>query len=68
MDIVNENREHVDLEERFQISTDVSFDSNISEYTGLSSMNIEIKMKEVKLTKIENIELGKSNTASRGLF
>lgn len=59
--------EHKDLEERFHLSAEVDFGSSSTEFEGLKDFEIEkVKKKKVK-TKIENIELRKSNTTG-GLF
>jgi hypothetical protein len=52
-------KEHDDLEERFQISTEVSFESENVEFQGLNIMDIEVKKKVEKL-KIVEIEHRKS--------
>ena len=57
------NREHVDLEEKFQLSADVQFQCTDLE-PKLQPMEIEIKKKETAKSTIENVELRKSG----GLF
>jgi hypothetical protein len=66
MDI--EKPEHEDLEERFQISTEISFETSMNEFNGLGDITIEIKKKKVEQAKIENIELRKSKSKRSGLF
>ena len=66
MDI--EKPEHVDLEEKFQISTGVKFESSQDIFEGLGDMQIEVKKKKVEQQKIENIELRKSKSKHNGLF
>lgn len=62
MDIEIEHADFEDLEERFQISTEVFFDSKKIEYEGMNPFVIEVKKKKNEKTKIENIELGKSKS------
>lgn len=59
-------KEHEDLEERFQISTNVSFESGNLEFKGLNSMDVEVK-KKVEKPKIVEIEHRKS-TNRNSLF
>lgn len=68
MDIEFEHIEFEDLEERFQISTKVFFESNIIDYEGLSPFSINIKRKEIEKPKIENIELRQSKSNRNNLF
>ena len=71
MDIEIENINFEDLEERFQISTKVSFESNIAEeFNGLNPFLIEIKKKktEIEKPKIENVELRKPKSNRNSLF
>jgi hypothetical protein len=56
-----------DLEEKFQLSTDVNFSSDQQEFSGLESLKIEVK-KKVEQQKVENIELRKRKTERTGLF
>jgi hypothetical protein len=67
MDI--EKPEHVDLEQKFQISAKVDFESSQEEFTGLGDIQIEIKKKKkTEPAKIQNIELRKSKSSNSGLF
>lgn len=67
MDI--EKTEHDDLEERFQISTGVKFESSQDIFEGLGDMQIEVKKKKVEQqSNIENIELRKSKSKHSSLF
>lgn len=68
MDMMPRQTEHEDLEEKFQIAADVSFNTSEAEFEGLKDMEIVIKKKEIKNEKIQNIELRKRNTRDRGLF
>lgn len=63
-----EAEEHVDLEEKFQISADVSFESDQEDFDGLKKLEIlEIKKKATeKKIKVEKIELHRSK--HHGLF
>ena len=54
--------EHEDLEERFQIATDVEFSLFDGKFEGLKPLEIKIKKKQEKKTKIENVELRKSSS------
>jgi hypothetical protein len=66
MDI--EKTEHEDLEERFQISAKISFETSMNRFEGLGDIQFEIKKKKVEQPKIENIELRKSKSKRNGLF
>jgi len=61
------NQEYEDLEEKFQLSTNVNFSSDQQEFQGLETLKVEIKEK-VEQQKIENIELRKRKTERSGLF
>mgnify|MGYP003330809285 CR=1 FL=1 len=65
MDMRNEKHEHVDLEERFQLSASVDFSLIDENFEGMKPFEIKVKKKQEKKTKIENVELRK-NTG--GLF
>ena len=59
-------KEHVDLEEKFQISADVEFDfSEDHKFEGMEIFHAEIRKRKVEKTKIENVTLRKS---TGGLF
>ena len=57
--------EHDDLEEKFQISTEIEFSSSGDTFEGLKPMEIQVKKKKERKTNIENVELRKSKG---GLF
>lgn len=48
-----------DLEQRFQLSTEVGFESNVELFDGLKPFEIEIKKKVVTKIPIKHVELGK---------
>jgi hypothetical protein len=56
---MEDERIHEDLEERFQLATDVDFQSNIEEFEGLRPLEIEIKKKIITKIPIKHVELGK---------
>lgn len=68
MDLSTKQTEHEDLEEKFQLAAEVDFNQSEVEFEGLEDIEIQIKKKEIKNDKIENIELRKRNTPDRGLF
>ena len=47
--------EHVDMEERFQISSPVEFETDGVEFMGLTSMELTIKRRK-NTQKIENVD------------
>jgi hypothetical protein len=58
-----------DLEEKVQISTNVSFESSQEDFIGLKDLDVEIVKKKNKVEpKIENIELRKSKPNRNSLF
>jgi len=59
-----EEYDHQDLEEIFQISTSVEFSTESVPFEGLEPMEINIKKRVEKQTKIENVSLGKTNRNS----
>ena len=62
----NTIEEHVDLEEKFQISADIEFSFAENDYEGLEPIEIKaVKKKQEKKTDIQNVELRKS---TGGLF
>lgn len=68
-DFLNESKEHEDLEERVQISTEITFESTQRDFNGLKDLEIEIVKKKTKVEpNIENIELRKSKPNRNSLF
>lgn len=57
-------QEHEDLEERFQLSADVQFETEGATYSGLQPIEFEIKKKKIP-KKIENV---RHRESKRGLF
>lgn len=58
--------EHIDLEEIFQISTEVDLGTTDIEFEGFQSFTSEIKMKKEKTNKVEQIELRESKSKNTG--
>lgn len=52
--------EHADLEERFQISTEIEFNFSDNTFEGLKPFEVKEKKKQHKKTTIENVELRKT--------
>lgn len=68
-EFLNESKEHEDLEEKVQISTNISFESSQEKFEGLKDLEIEIVKKKNKVEpKIESIELRKSKSSRNSLF
>jgi hypothetical protein len=61
-------KEHEDLEEKFQLSTNVSFSSDQDHFEGLGSLEIKIVKKKEEKQKIEEIELRNRKSKRTGLF
>lgn len=66
-DFLNESKEHEDLEERVQISAEISFGSTQKDFNGLKDLEVEIVKKKIKVN-IENIELRKPKSNRNSLF
>jgi hypothetical protein len=61
-------KEHEDLEEKFQLSTKVSFSSDQEEFDGLGSFESKIEKKKEEKQKIQEIELRDRKPKRTGLF
>jgi len=57
---------HDDLEQIFQLSADVEFESNVIEFEGLKPMEAQIKKKVETVIPITHVKLGKPSKG--GLF
>jgi hypothetical protein len=64
MGVKREIPEHIDLEERFQISASVEFDCSPGNFDGLNPIKIEIKKKKQQKIEIQNVELRKPSKGS----
>lgn len=62
----NLNIVHDDLEQIFQLSADVEFESNVIEFEGLNPMEAQIKKKVETVIPIKHVKLGKPSKG--GLF
>ena len=60
--------DHEDLDEKFQLSTRVTFSSNQDRFEGLGSLEIKIEKKKEKQQKIQEIELCNRKSKRTGLF
>jgi hypothetical protein len=61
-------KEHEDLEEKFQLSTKVSFSSDQEGFDGLGSFETKIEKKKEEKQKIQEIELRDRKPKRTGLF
>lgn len=61
-------QEHVDLEEKFQISAEIEFRGVGVTYDGMNTFEVKVRRKREKKIEIVNVDTRKTNDKSRGLF